>query len=360
MPKQTKSSNNTALKGFALTLVILILAVCVMAAMTEGFSNWNPYGWFDEEPAVEQQSDGEETGEDAGGMVTQVQNSSLMTLSAVATTAAESSVESSTLLTATVAPGDANNQQVDWEVYFANPESEWASGKELSDYVTLTPTSDGALTATVNCLQAFGEQIIVKVISRDNPLATAICTIDYAQKVTSVTLKLGDITVNLGGTTNIRWQINANGEGFGGTPDLDYTVNDVYTLAEDFTVSINLVNRTFVSADDELTFGGLSWSCRGDFFGDITSSGIIFDRNLLVACDFIHFMRNGDIKLNDVTASELVEYTSSIENGRFAEVVVSISGTHNSFEYTSFLNISEFVNTATVTGVSLDQPSITF
>ena len=48
MPKQTNnSSNNAALKGFALTLVILILAVCVMAAMTEGFSNWNPYGWFD-------------------------------------------------------------------------------------------------------------------------------------------------------------------------------------------------------------------------------------------------------------------------------------------------------------------------
>lgn len=182
MPKQTKSSNNTALKGFALTLVILILAVCVMAAMTEGFTNWNPYGWFDEEPAAEQQPDGEETGDDVGGMVTQVQNSSLMTLSAVATTAAESSVESSTLLTATVAPGDANNQQVDWEIYFANPESEWASGKELSDYVTLTPTSDGALTATVNCLQAFGEQIIVKVISRDNPNATATCTVDYVKK----------------------------------------------------------------------------------------------------------------------------------------------------------------------------------
>ena len=56
MPKQTNnSSNNAALKGFALTLVILILAVCVMAAMTEGFSNWNPYGWFDK-PAEEQQT----------------------------------------------------------------------------------------------------------------------------------------------------------------------------------------------------------------------------------------------------------------------------------------------------------------
>ena len=75
MPKQTKSSNNAALKGFALTLVILILAVCVMAAMTEGFTNWNPYGWFDKEPAVEQQPDGEETGEESAPIEATITNS---------------------------------------------------------------------------------------------------------------------------------------------------------------------------------------------------------------------------------------------------------------------------------------------
>ena len=38
--------NNAMLKTFLVTLAILVLAVCVMAAMTEGFSNWNPYGWL--------------------------------------------------------------------------------------------------------------------------------------------------------------------------------------------------------------------------------------------------------------------------------------------------------------------------
>lgn len=37
---------NAMLKTFLVTLAILVLAVCVMAAMTEGFTNWNPYGWL--------------------------------------------------------------------------------------------------------------------------------------------------------------------------------------------------------------------------------------------------------------------------------------------------------------------------
>ena len=92
MPKQTKSSNNTALKGFALTLVILILAVCVMAAMTEGFSNWNPYGWFDK-PAEEQQSDGDGE-EDSVPIDTTITNSEhVMLAMSAAVTAAEGTRE---------------------------------------------------------------------------------------------------------------------------------------------------------------------------------------------------------------------------------------------------------------------------
>ena len=138
MPKQTKSSNNTALKGFALTLVILILAVCVMAAMTEGFSNWNPYGWFDK-PAEEQQTpEGddpapEEPTEEPGGMVTDVQNSSLMTLSAVAATTAAEGAESSTTITATVKPDTASDKSVVWSISFSNPSSSWANGKNVTD-----------------------------------------------------------------------------------------------------------------------------------------------------------------------------------------------------------------------------------
>ena len=86
-----------------------------------------------------------------------------------ATTAAEpSDAKDGITLKATIDPDTAANQNVDWSVSFVNPSSSWASGKTVTDYVTVMPTSDGALTATVQCLKAFGEQIKITVTSRAN------------------------------------------------------------------------------------------------------------------------------------------------------------------------------------------------
>lgn len=101
-----------------------------------------------------------------------------------AATAAEAVTASDGItLTATLSPETADNKAVDWAVSFVNPSSSWASGKTVTDYVTVTPTSDGALTANVNCLQAFGEQIKVMVTSRVNPEAKAECSLDYARRI---------------------------------------------------------------------------------------------------------------------------------------------------------------------------------
>ena len=91
--------------------------------------------------------------------------------------------ETAYLLTATITPESATNKAVDWSVAFVNPASEWATGKTVTDYVTVTPTADGALTANVECKKAFGEQIKVTVTSRNNVEATAECTVDYARKI---------------------------------------------------------------------------------------------------------------------------------------------------------------------------------
>ena len=83
-------------------------------------------------------------------------------------------------LTATV-NGDATTKAVDWTVAFQDPASAWATGKTVTDYVTASST--GALTATVQCLQPFGEQILVSAVSRDNPTAKATCTCDYLKRL---------------------------------------------------------------------------------------------------------------------------------------------------------------------------------
>ena len=106
--------------------------------------------------------------------------------------------ETAYTLTATVLPEKASNKAVDWAVSFVNPSSAWATGKTVTDYVTVTPTADGALTANVECLQAFGEQIKVTVTSRNNAEATATCLVDYAERVAGYTLTLtnGGVTIS--------------------------------------------------------------------------------------------------------------------------------------------------------------------
>ena len=115
-----------------------------------------------------------------------------------AATAAEAATASEGItLTATVSPETADNKAVDWSVSFVNPSSSWASGKSVTDYVTVTPTSDGALTANVNCLKAFGEQIKVTVASRVNSEAKAECTLDYARRILDTALYHEEMDKNI-------------------------------------------------------------------------------------------------------------------------------------------------------------------
>jgi len=88
---------------------------------------------------------------------------------------------SSKTITATLLPEGAMGG-VDWTFAWQNAESTWASGKTVTDYVSVTPTADGALTATVKALKAFGEKVVVTVTSRSNPEAQAQCVCDYAKR----------------------------------------------------------------------------------------------------------------------------------------------------------------------------------
>ena len=88
-------------------------------------------------------------------------------------------------LTETVLPEDAADKTVKYSVAWSNADSTWANGKSVNDYVTVTQASEGALTATVTCNQAFGEPIIVTVTSNNNPNAKATATLHYKQKIAS-------------------------------------------------------------------------------------------------------------------------------------------------------------------------------
>ena len=97
-------------------------------------------------------------------------------LSGVATTASDGSV--SQTITAVITPADAPNKAVDWSIAWADGDSR--ASENISNYITVTPASDGALTATVTCKKSFrGSVAYVKVVTREGKFeATSMITFD--------------------------------------------------------------------------------------------------------------------------------------------------------------------------------------
>lgn len=80
-------------------------------------------------------------------------------------------------LTATVYPVDAPDKSVDWTAAWA-PDASRAS-QQVSQYITVTPTSDGSNTAVVRCLKSFeGDYIYVTVTTRVGGFS-ATCQVEY-------------------------------------------------------------------------------------------------------------------------------------------------------------------------------------
>lgn len=77
-------------------------------------------------------------------------------------------------ITATITPSTATNKAVDWSIAWVGDESE-----DISDYLTVTPTSNGALTANVTCKKSFrGKSALITVTARDGGV-TATCAVSY-------------------------------------------------------------------------------------------------------------------------------------------------------------------------------------
>ena len=83
---------------------------------------------------------------------------------------------------AIIEPSTAKNTSVDWSV-------EWGEKQNgaVTDYLTVTPDSDGSLSATVTCKQPFTGEIVVVCVTRQGGYV-ATCTVTYAGQPTEITL----------------------------------------------------------------------------------------------------------------------------------------------------------------------------
>lgn len=94
-------------------------------------------------------------------------------------------------LKATIAPSNAQNKAVDWSVAWADK----SKTESVTNYVTVTPTMDGSLTAEVACYKAFSGDIIVTVKSREGGLS-AECVVTFVGYPSALSISGSNIQSN--------------------------------------------------------------------------------------------------------------------------------------------------------------------
>ena len=101
-------------------------------------------------------------------------------------------------LTATLQPEGAEDS-VDWSISWGETAVYWDGQEigqdkvdkgEVTDYVTLTPTSAGACTADVVGIKGFGTQAIITASAHTNPEIKATCTVDYVMRIDKMNIRL--------------------------------------------------------------------------------------------------------------------------------------------------------------------------
>lgn len=76
-----------------------------------------------------------------------------------------------------VTPDDAANKEVDFSVAWGNAPTH--GSEPVTNYLTVTPDSDGSTMATVSCKKAFGSDTIIITVTTREGGYTATCTVSF-------------------------------------------------------------------------------------------------------------------------------------------------------------------------------------
>ena len=174
-------------KWIVVFLALILLAVGLLSVSTDGFKALRR----DKSPVDSTEIPVEDEG---GGSVLTEGKSNGMKLAGAklaneeyAANGVSEQADSVYTITATVTPANVTDPTVLWTAEWTNGASAWASGKAVTEYLSLTPSAN-TLTATLVCKKEFGEQAIITAKAKSNEDAAASCTVDYVKRVTSVSI----------------------------------------------------------------------------------------------------------------------------------------------------------------------------
>ena len=157
------------------------------------------------------------------------------------------------VLTATVLPSTAKNKAVDWTIVWADSNNT----ANISEYLTITPDSDGSTIATVTCLKAFTGNAVVVVTTRESAY-TAECLVTYVGVPTDMSVSCNGITISN----------NACALGVG--ESYAFNVAPVNTLGpagsgyQNLTVTLDAVGSVVLGNYTKFSDGSEEWSSTAD------------------------------------------------------------------------------------------------
>ncbi len=185
--------------------------------------------------------------------------SSAPRLLAASTTSATSTATVSKTITATVLPVDAPDKSVDWSIEWCTP----IEGKEVTEYLTVTPESDGSLTATITAYKGFeGASAYVTATTRVGGF-TATCLVAYDGAPESLSFNYngkevkntGMVTLNAGTTNTIGLKLNntlgAVGSKYGTFEITSIKGQGKFTMTKEYIVNGSVKSTTDVVFDLE-------------------------------------------------------------------------------------------------------------
>jgi hypothetical protein len=222
--------------------LILVLAVGIaLACVTQSFQDWTPAknNTADTAPVAV----GDDTVEMEIGQTYAMPAKLSFSAPAMAAAATEGHT-ASVNLTATVTPVEATNKKVDWTVAWGTAPTH--GSETVTDYVDVTPSSDGSTTATVTCHKAFADdKILITVRTREGGF-TATCTVSYVGTPTTLGIETTGATV----VTDSGWNVKIAEVACGTTYNFNLAPNNEFgsvgsAFVPNYTVSFT-TSGTFV------------------------------------------------------------------------------------------------------------------
>lgn len=184
---RTKKKRGANVVGIIALIVAAAVTVTTLGVGTSGFKDWSFSRFFPKSEVQEQQPDDEQPdgGKEDNTVITAGEENGLKLMTATispenyAEYGISTLAESAFSLTVIITPSNATNKSVDIIGRWKNAQSEWASGKSVTDYLTINQTSDGSLTATGTVLQSFSEPIEIVATLRNQEEITATAQVNY-------------------------------------------------------------------------------------------------------------------------------------------------------------------------------------